>query len=118
MTENCKSDDPDVTDERRVSSALAALRAACRDAAHGRSGWPVGAATALADVVAGRAAPSARAGRIAVAAERVRAAVEAADPDAMTAAVDRLETLVETHARVPDPAVRATAPDPPGKLAG
>ena len=95
------------------------LRAACRDALLGRSGWSDEVRAAVVSIVGDDGtgcATTARAGRIAVAGRRVLSAVDAADRDALLAATDRLETLVGLPARVPDPAVRATASDPPGRL--
>ncbi|GAA1896338.1 hypothetical protein GCM10009773_25400 [Williamsia serinedens] len=116
MIEDCKSDDPDVADVRHVSSPMGSLRAACRTARPDRPGWADEVRAALARVLADDQEPSPHTGRMSVAAERVLAAVDTADLDALRAAVDRLETLDGTPAHVPDPAVRATAPGPPGTL--
>ncbi|MEH3156800.1 MAG: hypothetical protein PGN29_16245 [Gordonia paraffinivorans] len=124
MTEDCKTDDPDATDVRDVSSALHALRDECRHARRDRHGWPDGVRDALTRVLAaGHPAPthaggdaSAHAGRVAVAVDRVLSAVDVADLDAVCAAVDRLETLLGMPTRVPEQTVRATAQGPPGTL--
>ncbi|WP_299575643.1 hypothetical protein [uncultured Williamsia sp.] len=98
---------------------MSSLRAACREPFPRRTGWADEVRAAVMSIIGAdgtgcRTSP--HAGRIAVAGDRVLAAVDAADADAVLAAVDRLEALVGVPARVADTVVRTTPPGPPGTL--